>query len=77
MSYGGKGCSNDHTLENGKSRNIVAKQIGVSSTTFERAKKVIELASPELKEKVRSGQTSINYAYKKVNRVEKKKKMKC
>lgn len=50
----------------------VSKQIGVSTTTFERAKKVIELATPELKERVRSGQTSINYAYKKVNRVEKK-----
>ena len=43
----------------------VSKQIGVSTTTFERAKKVIELASPELK--VRSGKTSINYAYKTVN----------
>ncbi|KER05581.1 hypothetical protein AAA799E16_01753 [Marine Group I thaumarchaeote SCGC AAA799-E16] len=42
------------------SRKETAKEIGVSSTTFERAKKVIELASPKLKEQVRSGQTSIN-----------------
>jgi len=33
---------------------MVAKQIGVSSTTFERAKKTIELTSPELKEKHRN-----------------------
>ncbi|KER05580.1 hypothetical protein AAA799E16_01752 [Marine Group I thaumarchaeote SCGC AAA799-E16] len=43
----------------------MSKSIGVSTKTFERAKKVIELASPKLKEQVRSGQTSINYAYKK------------
>ena len=51
----------------------VAKSIGVSTTTFERARKVIEKAPEELKEKVRSGQTSINYAYKVINRQEKKK----
>ena len=48
------------------------KQIGLSRNTLERAKKVIELASEELKEKVRTGQTSINYAYKTVNIQEKK-----
>lgn len=51
----------------------VSKQAGLSRNTFERAKVIIQKAPEELKEKVRSGQTSIHYAYKSVNRAEKKK----
>lgn len=40
-----------------KSTENVSKQIGVSRGTFERAKKIIEKAPEELKEKVRTGQT--------------------
>lgn len=54
----------------------VSKSIGVSRNTLERAKKVIELGSEDLKQNVRSGKTSINYAYKVVNRQEKKKEAK-
>ena len=56
----------------GKATEIVSKNIGVSRGTFERAKKIIELAPEELKQTVREGKTSINFAYKKVNRQDKK-----
>ena len=49
----------------------VAKQIAVSTRTFERAKKIIEKAPEEVKKKVRSGKQSINYAYQQVQRAEK------
>jgi len=58
--------------DNVKANTIVSQNIGVSKSTFERAKKVIEKAPEDLKQRVRSGQTSINYAYKTVNRQEKK-----
>ena len=67
---GVKVSSNEERLNSTKE---TAKDIGVSKSTFERAKKVIEQAPEELKEKVRSGDTSINYAYKTINRQEKKK----
>lgn len=73
MSQAGKGVPNETTF---RSTDKVSKQIGVSRNTFERAKKVIELAPEELKQRVRSGQTSINYAYKTVTRQEKKKQSK-
>jgi len=71
MSEGGKVkvSSNEQPFH---ARKETVKQIGVSETTFERAKKIIEKAPEELKEKVRTGQTSINYAYKTVNRQDKK-----
>jgi len=49
--------------EAGFATDKVAKQIGVSGTTFERAKKVIENASESVKEKLRSTEWTINYAY--------------
>lgn len=70
---------NQHSLPSnegkhkGEATELTSKQIGVSRGTFERAKKIIESAPEELKEKVRTGQTSINYAYKTINRQEKKK----
>lgn len=56
--------------EKGQTRDIVAKKVGLSPTTYQRAKIIIEKAPEELKEKVRSGETSINYAYKQVKRSE-------
>lgn len=56
----------------GKTAGKVARTVGLSQGTLERAKKVIELAPEELKDRVRSGKTSINYAYKAVTRIEKK-----
>ena len=41
----------------------VSEKIGVSEATFERAKKVIDSANEETKDKLRKGEWSINYAY--------------
>jgi len=49
MSDGGKGGSNEPTL--GRARDHISKQVGLSPTTYQRAKKVIEEAPDELKEK--------------------------
>lgn len=66
--------SNEHNGEDqGKARDLVAKQVGLSPTTYQRAKTIIEKAPEELKEKVRKGETSISYAYKAINRTEKHK----
>ena len=63
--------SNELKLSEGQARDIVAKVAGLSPTTFQRAVKIIEKGSEELKEKVRHGKMSINYAYKMVkNRTE-------
>jgi response regulator of citrate/malate metabolism len=47
----------------------VGKAVNLSRTKYERLSK-IEDKAPELLKNITSGQTSINYAYKKVNRVE-------
>lgn len=57
----------------GRSTKKTAEEIGISRGTFERAKKIIESNDEKLKESVRSGKTSISYAYSKVNRLDKKK----
>jgi len=61
-------CSNEHQVEFGKARDIVARTAGLSPTTFQRAVKIIEKAPEELKEKVRQGKMSINYAYEMVKK---------
>ena len=63
--------SNEPTLtEMGKTTDIVAKKVSLSPTTYQSAKTIIEKAAEELKEKVLSGETSINYAYKQIKRAE-------
>lgn len=59
----------------GESRDIVAKKIGMSGTTFERSRKIIEDAPEEIKQKLRDGNsnTSINKEYQKLRKYEKKK----
>lgn len=54
----------------GQARNIVAKKIGVSPTTFQRAITIIEKGSEDVKENVRKGKTSITYAYNSTKRKE-------
>ena len=58
----------------GQSRDIVAKTVGLSGTTFERAKKIIEEASEETKQKLREGNphTSISKEYQTIRKNEKK-----
>lgn len=60
----------------GQSRDIVAKQIGVSGTTFERARKIIEKAPEEVKKRLREHdpRTSITKEYQNIIKAEKKEK---
>jgi len=62
--------------QGGKARDIVAKQIGMSGTTFERARKIIENAPEEIKKKLRTNDanTSISKEYKNIVKAEKKEK---
>ena len=72
MAAGGQGkvAPNDATL--GKSSQKVATQIGVSGRTFERAKKIILTAPEEIKQKLRTGNTTIGKEYQKLQKDEKK-----
>lgn len=58
--------------EKGQSRDIVARKAGLSPITFQRAVKIIEEGSEEIKENVRRGEVSIAYAYKMVKKREEK-----
>ena len=62
--------SNELNLSEGQARDKAAKAYNVSPTTYHRAKTILHKGSPELKAKVASGETSINYAYNKINRIE-------
>ena len=57
--------SNDAMCQ-GKAIEIVAKKIGLSPKTFERAKTIIEKAPEKIKDKVRSGKMSISYAFESI-----------
>lgn len=59
----GRVGSNEPTLANGRARDIVAKQVMLSPTTFQRALVVAEKGSDKLKETVRKGEKSITTAY--------------
>jgi len=50
----------------GKAAEVVAKKIGLSGRTFERAKKIIEIAPEQIKKKVREGKQSISSAYSQI-----------
>jgi N6-adenosine-specific RNA methylase IME4 len=62
--------SNDHNGEKGRAHEVVAKVVGLSPKTFQRAVKIIEKAPEEIKEKVRKGEMSIAYTYSMVKRRE-------
>lgn len=57
----------------GESRDIVAKKVGLSGTTFERSRKIIESAPEDVKENLRVGKSSISKEYQKLRKNEKKK----
>lgn len=57
---------------NGKATERVSKTIGLSTKTLERAKKIIETAPEEVKEKLRHGETSISKEYQNIVKQEKK-----
>jgi ParB-like chromosome segregation protein Spo0J len=62
--------SND---QKGNARDITASKVGMSGTTFERAKKVIERAPEEVKQSLRDGKTTISKEYQKIQKDEKRK----
>lgn len=55
----------------GQARDLAARAVGLSSTTYQRAKTILERGSEELIDRVRQGGVSITYAYKKIRRREK------
>ena len=56
----------------GKSTEKVSNQIGISRSTFERAKKIIEKAPEETKEILRLGKSTINKEYQNLQKNEKR-----
>jgi predicted methyltransferase len=54
--------------ETGKVSEIIAKKTGLSPRTYERAKKIIEEGSEEVKEKLRANKTTISKEYDKIQR---------
>jgi DNA modification methylase len=58
----------EESEETGKVSEIIAKKTGLSPRTYERAKKIIEEGSEEVKEKLRQGKTKISKEYEKIQR---------
>lgn len=56
----------------GKTEQIIADRIGVTRSTYHRAKKVIENGSEEIKQKLRDGKSSITSEYKQIDRFQKR-----
>jgi 16S rRNA G966 N2-methylase RsmD len=65
----------DNDEETGKVSEIIAKKTGLSSRTYERAKKIIEEGSEEVKEKLRQGKTKISKEYEKIQRDSKRQEL--
>lgn len=63
-------ASIDANIKKGKTSEIVSKKAGLSTKTYERAKKIIKEGTEEIKDKLRKGQVSINYAHKQIKRKE-------
>lgn len=55
-----------HTVSEGRAREQLAKEAGVSEATIQRTKAVMERGSEELKQQLRDGTVSLNAAYKQV-----------
>jgi len=60
--------------ESGRTRNEIAKELGWSTGKVAMADKVWKDAMPEIKEKVKTGEVSINQAYQDIRKEEKKQK---
>jgi ParB-like chromosome segregation protein Spo0J len=61
--------------ETGKVSEIIAKKTGLSPRTYERAKKIIENASEEVKQKLRANKTTIFKEYEKIKRDQKRQEL--
>lgn len=53
----------------GRTEEILAKQVGIGQGTLQRAFKIMEEASEEVKKKLGSGEWSVNYAYNGYNAI--------
>lgn len=70
--------SSSNELNTGQTRVIVARKVGLSPTTYRRAKTIIEQGSEEVKRKVETGEWSINRGYNTLKpREEKPRTFKC
>jgi DNA modification methylase len=58
----------ENEKETGKVSEIIAKKTGLSPRTYERAKKIIEEGSEEVKEKLRANKTTISKEYEKIQK---------
>lgn len=63
--------SNELKLSEGQARDQAAQAVGLTPTTYHRAKTILEKGSEELKQNTKNGTVSITYAYKSINRKEK------
>jgi 16S rRNA G966 N2-methylase RsmD len=61
--------------ETGKVSEIIAKKTGLSHRTYERAKKIIEEGSEDLKEQLRANKTTISKVYDKIQRDRKRQEL--
>lgn len=66
--------SNEHQAEKSKTRDLVAKQIGVSPSAYQRGKTVLEEGSEAIKEEVKAGKKSVSAAYDEIKGRDKKTK---
>jgi 16S rRNA G966 N2-methylase RsmD len=65
----------DNDEETGKVSEIIAKKTSLSSRTYERAKKIIEEGSEEVKEKLRANKSTISKEYDKIQRDRKRQEL--
>lgn len=66
----GKTLSSNELGVKGQARDTAAHKVGLSPTTYHRAKTILEQAPENLKEKVRQGKTSITHAYMQIKKTE-------
>lgn len=67
--------SNDHNGEKGSVTEILSRRSNVSPKTYQRATKIIELGSDEVKQKLREGKTTISKEYQKIQKEQKKRQL--
>jgi ParB-like chromosome segregation protein Spo0J len=67
--------SNEVNDEKGETADIISKKTGISRGTYERAKKIIEEGTEEVKEKLRKNTTKISKEYDKIRRDEKREEL--
>lgn len=64
--------SNDHLGEKGRVIDVISKKTSLSPKTYQRATKIIELASDDVKQKLREGRTTISKEYQKIQKEQKR-----